>query len=322
MSSGREPSILTLCDAENKLVNFGIIQPMERERRTNSPESNEQYLNAILSVDRLCKMYDLDHRFVGGTLTDLISPRTKATFDFENRRVHLKDYNQPQMFRADGTIKDMDLVSFRRNSEAFEDGKETLGEKEQGVKKQGLPFPHISIEPIKTPANPRNPSLQLVSGFESDEHQDLFLTFDHIRQKIDRETVKPWRIVLTDDFGVSFVTLNPYAHALRYLMRVPSGMKGKDKELKRENGQIYNKMSPYVNLALLFDEAAQAQGIDITALYKPWIDFILKMRDDPSPRIRAKRLATGTYWDTVGTALAHGRGIFEPLSKLGDRFTG
>lgn len=294
---------------------------MEREKRVNTNESSRQYLEAILGVQNLCKLYDLDHRFVGGTLTDLINLRTKATFDFKERRMYLRDYNQPQMFRPDGTIKDMDLISFRRNSQAFDDGKEALGEKEQGVKKQGLPFPHISIEPIRIPANPRSPVLQFVSGFETNDG-DLFLTFDHIRQKIDPRTVEPWRVVLTDDFGVSFITLNPYAHALRYLMRVPSGMKRKDKEVKEENGQFYSKMSPYVELALRFAEEAEVQDIDITELYAPWIEFIMKMRYDKALAIRVKRLATETYWDTIGTTLAHGRGIFEPIAKLGDRFTG
>lgn len=294
------------------------------ERSGYGPPEDEAraYLEDIHGIQELCEEWDANHRFVGGTFTDLINPRTKARFDFDANIIYLTNHTPTQLIRSDGTVKDVDIISFIEDPAEFQLIKRKLERLEKAAKSNGGKFPHVSIEPTRFPNfPPRNPLLQLVSGFEVDENGDLYLTYDRIRQKVDWETVEPWDVVLPDN--TSFTVLNPYAHALRYLMRVPSGVKGKDKELKRENGQTYNKMSPYVNLALLFAEQAQFNyGLDIDGLYAPWIDFIMEMRYDSSLGMKAKRAVTGTYWDTVGTALAHGKGIFEPIAKLGDRFTG
>lgn len=42
----------------------------------------------------------------------------------------------------------------------------------------------------------------------------------------------------------------------------------------------------------------------------------------PDPLTKAKAQVTRFYWNTVGTALAHGIGILKPFANLGDRFTG
>ncbi len=68
---------------------------------------------------------------------------------------------------------------------------------------------------------------------------------------------------------------------------------------------------------------AEKHGIDYRhGLYKPWIDFIRSITRDQEPSMIIRRMITGAYWDSIGTAVAHGRGIFRPLAELGDRFTG
>lgn len=289
--------------------------------RTFAEGTSVSYLEQIERIQEACEDLDINHRFVGGTLTDLINPGTKARFDFGIDIIRLNGYTSPKLYRSDGTVKDVDLISFAENPSDFRRAKRTLARIEKDAKEEGIRFPHVSIESTRFPDfPPRNPFLQLVSGFEVDEKGDLFLTYDRIRQKIDWETVSPWRVVLDD--GTSFTTLNPFAHALRYSMRVPFGIKNKDREVKKENGLIYNKMSPYVDLALEFAERAEDRGINMTELYSPWIEFIARMRLDRSFQMKAKRLGTDLYWSSLGTALAHGRGLFSPFASLGDRFTG
>lgn len=293
----------------------------ERQSPSEINPVDEAYIKAIETIEETCRIHGLNHRFVGGTLTDLLNPNTQAEIDIENRVVYLTDYNQPKMLRSDGTVKDADLISFLVNQDGFNDGKLALKEKEREAKKEKQPFPHVSIEPIRSPMWPRNRVLQMVSGFETDGQGRLYLTFDHLVQEIDRRTIEPWTIELADNF-LSFTTLNPFAHALRYRMRVPSGVKRKDKEVKIENGQVTSKMILLMTLGIQVLEEGKKHGIDYRELYDSWIDFIFAMRKDNTLSVAAKRAITQSYWDTVGTAFAHGRGILKPLAELGDRFSG
>jgi len=297
--------------------------PKERLSPGEIEKANRDYLGHIETMQDICDYSEANHRFVGGTLTDFLNPRTRAEFDFDRNIVYLSDCTTPQMYRSDGTEKDADLISFCEDPLRFKRVKRELEDLEESFEHRKLPFPHVSIEPTRFPTfAPANKALQLTSGFEVDKNGDLFLTFDRIRQKTDWDTVEPWDVILTGENGVFFTTLNPFAHALRYLMRVPSGMKKKDRDIKEQDGVMFNKMSPFVKLALDFAQEAETHDIDMAELYEPWIEFIMKMRYDKNLRMRAKRLATGAWWDTVGTAFAHGRGVLAPFAQFGDRFSG
>lgn len=297
--------------------------PKERLSPGEIEKANRDYLEHIETMQDICDDSETNHRFVGGTLTDFLNPRTRVEFDFDRNIVYLSDCTTPQMYRSDRTVKDADIISFCEDPLIFKRVKRELEDLEESFERKKLPFPHVSIEPTRFPTfAPANRALQFTSGFEVDKNGDLFLTFDRIRQKTDWDAVEPWDVILTGKNGVFFTTLNPFAHALRYLMRVPSGMKKKDKDIKEQDGVIFNKMSPFVKLALDFAQEAEVHGLDMEQLYAPWIEFIMKMRYDKTPRMRTKRLVTDTYWNSFGTVIAHGRGIFKPLAELGDRFAG
>lgn len=301
---------------------------MSRIEFENPPEGREatsqKYLRALLTIEQICREHELNHRFVGGTLTDLLDPQTEAEIDFFNRTLFLTNYTSPQMHRSDGTIKDVDLICFCSYQAEFTQGSRALKALEKDRRQRKEPFPHISLEPTLFPSWPeRKAALQFVSGLDVDKSGQLYLTFDRIRKPIDWESVRPWTIVLTQHGNASLTILNPFAHALRYAMRVPSGVKKKDKETRVEEDERYSKMSLLLRLGMEVAREAQKHGYDYRhELYRPWIEFIQAMMRSTDFRIRAKRAITGAYWDTVGTAIAHGRGFFKPLAEFGDKLTG
>lgn len=293
---------------------------MGRIESRMSPEGREatsqKYLHALLTVEQICRLHNLDHRFVGGTLTDFLSPQTRWEIDFPNQTLYLKNYTSPQMYHSDGTIKDVDLICFCPYEREFIQGKSALKSLEKDRKQRREPFPYPSLEPTLFPDWPkRNIFAQMVSGLEVDEGGRLYLVFDKIRQPVEWETVEPWRVVLTNHGNISITTLNPFAHALRYAMRVPSGVKRKDKEIQVTEDERFNKMSLLMHLGRQVEQEAQKFGYDYRhGLYRPWIDFIQEIMRSEDLRIMVKRKITGKYWDTIGTAVAHGRGIFKPLA--------
>lgn len=296
------------------------------ERKPIAPhteQTNQSYLDAILSIEQTCKTFGIDHRFVGGTLTDLLNTETQARIDYNNRRIYLTDYTPPQMFRSDSTVKDVDLICFPSRKSSFELAKYSLSEHERRGRKDGKKYPSVSIEPARGGEFPSaNPLLQVVSGIERDG-TDTWLTFDYMRQRIDPETLAAWKIVLTENGNASFTTLNPYAHILRYAMRVPSGIKKKDKSFSFDGeGNRFNKIMLMKRLAVQVKDEGEKYGVDYKELFRPWGDFIIAMRFDQSQSVAAKRAITQGYWDSIGTAIAHGKGIFSPLASLGDKFTG
>lgn len=228
------------------------------------------------------------------------------------------------MIRSDGTVKDFDLVAFCEYREVFEDAKQRLKVEEKAHKEKGEPFPNVSIEPTRFANWPKRKSvLQFVSGIEVDENNNPYFTFDKLKQPVSWQSLAPWRIVLTQHNDTSITTFDPFAHALRYCMRVPSGVKKKDRETHTENGERFNKMSLLMRFGMMVEAQARQHGQDYRHdLYKPWFDFIRAMMHDPHLSVSIKRVITKNYWDTVGTAFSHGVGIFKPLADLGDRFAG
>lgn len=271
--------------------------------------ANERYIAAIAQIERVATYLGINHRIVGGTFTDLLNPQTTFSIDPTNHTIAPDGYNQPTMYRADGTVKDVDMISFCPNQITVSEAKRLLKDFERQK-----PFPHISLEPTYYSHWPRRNRLtQMVSTIDVDGEDNAAtpsLNFGNIHQPISWESVAPWKVVL--DNGVSFTILNPYAHGLRYVMRNLSGVKKKDRE----------KMSILMRMGGQVRQAGLAQEEDYLELYRPWIVFIHSMQraDDLVTRLKTK--GTRFYWNTVGTSFAHGRGIFKPLASLGDRFTG
>lgn len=283
------------------------------------------YIRIINEIEKYCQESGLDHRFVGGTLTDLIGPQTEFEIDIDRKRINLKNPNYPSLIRSDGTSKDVDLAVFTPDKTKFEAAKQLF--KEWGLKARegGLQFPHISVEAAKHPnwQPRRNKFKQFVTVFEYDQEGNPYLTFGSIDQKINPDSLEPWTIEA--EHGIKISTFNPVAHTLCYALRVPSGVKKKDKEVigTDYSGKPYNKMGMIGRLAHEMLTTGREKGIDYKSeYYTDWINYIHTLSRKPDLLTKIKGMITGLYWDTIGTKVAHGAGVFAKLSTLSNRFTG
>jgi len=277
----------------------------------------------------------LEHRFVGGTLTDLLGPDTKADIDIKNRTVNLKNHLSPNLYRADSTVKDVDLICFCPPGNDIDNARSVLKVPSQESIDTGIPYPNVSIESVKKRRKDGLRFKQFVTTFEIDDKGELSLNFGKVHQSISWKSVEPWKVVLED--GTSFTILNPIAHALCYPLRLPSGVKKKDRVMKtagiltnhvsdddvREWEQKYNKMSLVMKLATQVRQEGFKKGIDyMQDLYKDWIEYINKLHKHPDMLTHVKAGITRFYWDTMGEAVSHGKGPFLIFSRLSDKFTG
>lgn len=332
-----------------------------RERLNGFPtesrlRESELYLQDILAVEEACNRHGINHRFVGGTFTDLLGPATQTIIDIERKTIHLENYNPPTAVRSDGTIKDADLICFCEDQEKVAKAQREIQGLAVTAKKQRRPFPFVSLEPTHYSDWPEHKRWkQFVTTFEVDKKGDLSLNFGRIHQSITWESVEPWRVDLGN--GVSFTILNPFAHALCYVLRVPSGVKKKDKEILTDpSWGPYSKMSILMRVASRVHVAGEEHRLDYKRLYQPWVEYIRRLtklppladikdpillakmflrypeetigdlvdelRSHPDPLTWLKARVTKAYWDGPGEAVAHGRGVFKKLSKLSSKMSG
>ena len=307
-----------------KLRKKDVISHSKREIIFQEPAPEKNWYMRILSaVENYCQVHNLYHRFVGGTITDFIGPQTQFEIDIDHQTVTLHNSIGPDLQRSDGTVKDLDLVVFSPDREEFEQAKRTFKEWEDEARKANIPIPHISLEAARYPDWPkRNKLKQFVSAFEVDEKRQLYLTFDNISHQIPWETVTPaWKIKL--DSNTTLTMLHPFAHALCYMLRVPSGVKPKDKKRQTSaDGSKYNKISLMMKLARQVMDAGRERHIDYYAMYKNWIAYIENLKNHPDPITKTKAIITDLYWRTIGTDVSHGYGIYSRLANLSNRFSG
>lgn len=303
-----------------------IVRMKERpsQRIETQTSINERYIQAIRDVETLGNKLEIDHRFVGGTFTDLINPQTRVVVDHHHRVIHLENYNPLTMLRTDGTVKDIDLICFCPDQERFHQLKQLFEKQMVNAKKRREYYPFVSVEPTHHPNWPKRKRWkQFVTTFDVDEKGVLSLNFGRVHQPISWESVEPWRVDFNN--GVSFTILNPYAHALCYLLRIPSGVKNKDRKISvdSEVRKPYSKISILMRLAAQINMDGKINGYDYRgSLYQSWIEYIRMLLKHPDPLTAFKAKITRAYWNGPGEAIAHGRGILNPLSKLSNRMSG
>ena len=254
-------------------------------------------------------------------------------YDFENRTIQLTNHLPHGMFRSNGTVKDVDMICFDPDQEKVNEFKKWLQEEGKNAKLRGDPYPDVNMEPTRyADWKKRNSLTQFVSGIDVDEDGQMNLTFGGLKKPIADESMEAWNVLLED--GSSITTLSPFAHAMRYSMRVPSGFKPKD--LVKKYGKDADGNPAYTKLDLVKLVARQAsdKGLDFwlhdykDGIYEPWVDFTKKMYQHAGSVDRidiftaSKALTTAGYWRTVGPALSHGIGILKPFASLGGVFTG
>ncbi|OGD87242.1 hypothetical protein A3H83_00010 [Candidatus Roizmanbacteria bacterium RIFCSPLOWO2_02_FULL_39_8] len=273
--------------------------------------SEDEYLQIISDIESYCRENELDHRFVGGTVTDLIGPETEFQIDVAERRIKLINANKPRMIREDGSVKDMDLVVFTKSREEFLRAKSEFERKEAEAKTQNKPFPQISIESAYQPDWPkRNKLKQFVSAFEFNQNGSSHLAFGDTTQEISPETLQPWTINI--DGWNQITVFNPVAHRLCYELRVPSGLKPKD----------VAKMPPLENFAYAVITAGLDSGIDYRIVYNSWWTYIQKLQRFPDPLTKVKGKITEVWWKTLGTSVTHGKGMLGNLSRFNNKMNG
>ncbi|MDO8657444.1 MAG: hypothetical protein Q7K55_01790 [Candidatus Levybacteria bacterium] len=297
-------------------------------------EESDYYIKTILGIEEEFKALGLNHRFVGGTFTDLLSPQTTSLIDVEKRTLSLVNSPSPVPRRKDGTIKDLDIVCFGGEKELIGKVEDAYRSKMKKAIAEGKPYPYVSLEYAnRAEWTPRKRHRQFVTTFDVDGEGVLSLNFRSIHQPISWESVEPWTVNIGEKGSITI--LNPYAHALCYALRVPSGVKKKDKEivaLENDKLKAYNKMFLIMSLAKQVREADLRNGVryndkfnsdtGLTGLYRPWIDYINKLLKNPDPVTRGIAKVTKTYWNTIGTRVAHGGFPFGVISRFSNRTGG
>lgn len=288
------------------------------------PEArSETYCVEILGrAEEILVRSAVDHRFVGGAITNPINLATAVVIDAKEKKSKFHSHGPLTLVRGDDSIRDVDVIGFSPYPETYTEAKRRFEEERVRAKGRDLPYPTVSVEPTHYPNWPaRNRILQFVSTIDVDESGRFHLTFGKVDQEIPRETMEAWKVMFQG--GLELTSINPFGLRLRYGMRNASGFKKKDLALEfTHEGKPYSRLDVLARITNSVKEQGLAQGIDYEASYQSWQEFIYKLRFHPDPLTRAKALVTKVYWETVGTAMAHGAGILKPFAKLGDKFTG
>ena len=255
-------------------------------------------------------------------MANLIGIETQVRIAAAERIAIFTSHKKPSLVREDRSIRDLDAIGFSRFPDTYQEARRLL--REETVKARGLdlPYPPISIEPTHYPNWPRrNRWFQFVSTIDADSNGGLHLTFGSIDQPTPQRTFEPWTIRF--DGGLTLTSINPYGLPWRYWMRNASGLKKKDQVPEVvQNGIPYSKLDMLTIIARSVLEQSLTQGEDYMKLYETWDQFIDTLLNHPDHLTKAKALITRVYWETVGTAFAHGRGILKPFANMGDWFTG
>lgn len=301
---------------------------LSKRRNQEQPEARREIdlMNVISGLERYCKEQGLEHRFVGGTFTDFIGPQTKFAIDISKKTVTLVNPNKPALIRSDETVKDIDMVVYTPDQSKLQEARRNFAEWGARAEAQGLAFPQISLEAARHPDWPkRNPLKQFVTAWEVDEQNVPHLTFGAVDKAIKPSSIEPWKADLGN--GTQITILNPVAHALCYALRVPSGIKRKDKtEIGVHDDWVvslpFSKISLVRGLARQTIAEGLQEGVDYNVIFREWADYIEALAKKPDFLTKLKGIVTGLYWNTIGTEVAHGKGIFRVLSKTSDKLTG
>lgn len=308
-----------------------LDEVVSAERR---PSPDEFFVQTLGEVENLCTGLGIDHRFVGGTISDMLRPDTRMDINPEERTITLDPFNSPTMLRPDGTVKDVDLVCFGRNQSEIREAVSGFREIATEAKGLGLPCPYTSIESAKWVESGREEGTiflrdwgkrlrQWVTAFEVQQDSNsgchLSLAIDPVRQEIPWRSVEPWRIKAGN---LTLTAFNPYTHWMCYWIRVPSGLKKKDLKQLPDYGGL-SRITFLKKFAVAFvEQLKEKTGVDIRGDYDPWWQYRQALAEAHDGLLPLKRTLEGVYWDSIGTAFSRGRGFLGPISRWSNKFTG
>ncbi len=253
--------------------------------------------------------------------------------DFAKRTAYVPtttaQYTAP---RKDGTVDDFDIILNNPDKHLVE---ETVVRIDESLKAQGLVHHFVSTEAVRYPGwRSRNKIFQMVSGIDVDESGCAHFSFGStVSKPISEESLQPWTYVMEEE-GKEIIRLPSFGPAyfgFRYLMRLPvagsGGLRQKDRiqKIDEDTGHRTTKIHTLMTLRRKAIENGALQG------YAPddeaWRQFIVDLQHPKhqDALTHAKSEFFHFYWETMGplaTAIAHGKGVFEEVAKLGNKFTG
>lgn len=263
-------------------------------------QSHDLLTEIIQKIETYCLIEKIDHRFVGGvSYGGLLNEKTHLKIDLPNKEVELVNHNPLTMVRDDHTLRDIDLIFLTTEPKKIFELKKFIAALKREVRPAIGQTPSISFEgPVPRRVTKPKGFLRFVTVIEI-QKTALFLRFDTIRQQISRTSLEPWTVILED--GLRFTTRNPIADYFAYQFRSPSGVKPKDQE----------KLIHLEKVVRLMVIEGKKYDIDFFSkeYYKPWLKYQNKLAKNQSISVTSTKMLTSWYWSTIGTDLAHGKGI-------------
>ncbi|NTU47063.1 hypothetical protein HGA88_05545 [Candidatus Roizmanbacteria bacterium] len=283
-------------------------------------QTQENLYTIIQQLEQYMNENDINHRFVGGvSYAGVFDENSVYSIDIHHARISFASHKPLSLLRADGTVKDIDIILFCTAPEKIKALNGYINSLRTQAEKEHKLFPLISIESAIYPnSGKRNKLLQFVTAIEIDGTEDfgqgsVALTFEDLSQRISWKTLEPWTIIL--DNGITYTVRNPIADHFAYFFRSPSGLKPKDEEkivhLKKLAQEVVKK-GKKANISYLSED-----------YYKPWERYTADLTHSTNPSTQTKAQLTRWYWQTVGTTFAHGKGkIGQLIARLANQFTG
>ncbi len=252
----------------------------------------------IHQIETYANKHKLDHRFVGGvSYGGLLTEATTYDISIPTRTITLKNHKAFELLRADGSARDIDLITLNTDHEEMTELATFVEALEAEMKERLGYIPPISYEGVFK-KNEHPPGLLDFVTTLHREKDDYFLVFDLVQQPISKASLEPWTLQLED--GLTYTTRNPIADYFAYQCRSPAGIKPKD----------VSKIIYLSQLVKAMCREGKKYRIDYMSheYYGTWQEFINQLEHSPLPSVQRKRAITRLYWSTMGTAFAHGRG--------------
>lgn len=116
--------------------------------RRNGSESTQYAIDVLSKAEEIFREAGTDHRFVGGVITNLVGVDTGVIINAEHRIALFTSNKEPSLIRNDGSVRDLDAIGFSPFPDSYKEAMRLLREEAVRSRKQDLPYPPISIEPI------------------------------------------------------------------------------------------------------------------------------------------------------------------------------
>lgn len=275
-------------------------------RQDRSKEEKTIVRSMVVAIEDYCRGEHLDHRFVGGmSYGGLLNSDTTYAIDVTKRKITLKNHNPLRLLRSDKSVRDIDFILCSYAPEKVQPLNKFLNKLKWQVRLKLSYTPPISFEGLTQYGSKPPGLLKFVTTLQI-QRGVVYLVFDKVSQAVSSKSLEPWTVVLDDN--TAYTTRNPIADYYAYQFRSPAGVKPKDTD----------KVAHLKRLVDAMIIAGEKHKIDYTSeeYFAPWQQFIDEIQTSAIPSVKFNRMVTKLYWSTIGTTLAHGRGIGKPIFAL------